>query len=156
MKYWSGRSITKLEPNYIFVYGANPEFRNGKGSALYARNFGALPYGGGRGIVGQTYGIITKNLKKGYVETLKDGSTITYNKSGAMSVSEGMIVNNIKEFYTCCRENPHLKFFVAYTNDNNNLNGYSSLDIFNMFIKAGVDSVDNVYFHNSFKGVGNE
>lgn len=152
MKYWSGEKITKLEPNYIFVYGANPEFRNGAGAAKAARMFGAKPYGGGRGIVGQTYGLVTKNLKKGFIEKLRDGSTITYDKTGFKSVSESMIINNIKELYECCNENLDLKFFVAYTNGTSNLNGYSSVDIFNMFMSAG-DVPDNIYFHNSFRRI---
>jgi hypothetical protein len=152
MKYWTGEKITKLEPNYIFVYGANPEFRNGSGAAKAARQFGALPYGGGRGIVGQTYGIITKNLTMNFRETLKNGDVILYDKVGARSISREDIIENIEEFLADCWLHPELKFFIAYTNDNNNLNGYSSLEMFNMFMEAGAEKMDNVYFHESFRG----
>jgi hypothetical protein len=47
---------------------------------------------------------------------------------------------------------PELKFFIAYTNDNNNLNGYSSLEMFKMFMEAGAEKMGNVYFHESFRG----
>lgn len=152
MKYWTGNKITTLQPSYIFVYGANTEGRNGRGAALAAREFGAKPYGGGRGIVGQTYDLVTKNLLAGFTEVLEGGKTITYPKSGKSSVSKEMIIENIKELYLCCNNNPELKFFVAYKNDNNNLNGYSSLDMFKMFVDAGAESVYNIYFHDSFKG----
>ena len=56
-------NITKLEPNEIFVYGANLAWIQGAGAARQALKFGAV-YGRG-GLVGQTYGIPTKdkNLK---------------------------------------------------------------------------------------------
>lgn len=63
IKFWKGGDITSMTGNNIFVYGENPEFRNGLGAAKTARNFGAKAYGGGRGIVGNTFGLITKNLK---------------------------------------------------------------------------------------------
>lgn len=57
--------ITKLAPNEIFVFGSNYAGRHGKGAALTAlRKFGAIS-GQGTGIMGQSYGIATKdrNLK---------------------------------------------------------------------------------------------
>lgn len=53
--------------NNIFVYGANPEFRNGLGAAKIARDFWANAYVG-IVIVGNNLGFITKNLKAGFIE----------------------------------------------------------------------------------------
>ncbi len=62
MRYHDG-NITKLEPNEIFVYGANLLGKHGLGAAKQALKFGAVY--GRFGLVGQTYGIPTKdrNLK---------------------------------------------------------------------------------------------
>lgn len=47
----------------IFVFGSNREGRHGKGAALTARkNYGAI-YGQPEGIQGQSYAIITKELR---------------------------------------------------------------------------------------------
>ena len=65
MKCWTGETITQLEPNYVFVFGSNPEGRHGAGAAKAALKFGAK-YGIGRGLQGQTYALVTKNLKEGF------------------------------------------------------------------------------------------
>lgn len=149
MRYWSGKLITKLEPNYVFIFGSNPEGRNSKGAAKAAMKFGAV-YGKGRGLHGQTYALVTKNLKQGFVETLPNGDKLSYPRWGKWSVSLPQIRENILELYACARENPDKLFFVPYQKDDNNLNGYSSTEIFNLF----VDSMNvpvNMVFHNSFK-----
>lgn len=52
--------ITELKENEVFVYGSNRKGIHGSGAAKYARdNFGAV-YGIGEGLVGQSYGIPTK------------------------------------------------------------------------------------------------
>jgi hypothetical protein len=131
----------------IFVYGANPEFRNGAGAALVARNFGATPYGGGRGIVGNTYGLITKNLKPNFYEK---ATGITYEKAGARSISPEMLCSNIDELYQCALDNPEKVFFVAMMNNDYNLNGYSSKELWRFFTdKKNVPH--NIRFHSSFR-----
>lgn len=62
MRYHNG-NITKLEPNEIFTYGANLLGKHGLGAAKQALKWGAVY--GRFGLVGQTYGIPTKdkNLK---------------------------------------------------------------------------------------------
>ena len=60
MKY-TPENITHLEPNQIFVYGANARFRHGAGAAKLALKWGAKH--GMAGLVGQTYGIPTKDKK---------------------------------------------------------------------------------------------
>lgn len=148
MLYWTGEQITKLEPNYIFVFGSNPEGRHGAGAARSALKFGAK-YGIGRGLQGQTYALVTKNLKEGFVEKLSDGTTKTYPKAGYRSIGKEDLIDNIKEFYDCAEQNKHLKFFVAYKAYSKNLNGYSSKEMFEMLTTYKIP--DNVYLHSSFR-----
>jgi len=58
MKY-TPENITHLEPNQIFVYGANEAYIHGAGAARLAMRWGAKY--GADGLVGQTYGIPTKD-----------------------------------------------------------------------------------------------
>lgn len=54
-------NITHLEPNEVFTFGSNRAGRHSKGAALLAaRKFGAR-YGQGNGLMGQSYGISTKD-----------------------------------------------------------------------------------------------
>lgn len=57
--------INFLEENQVFVFGSNVEGRHGRGAAKQALKFGAQ-YGVSSGHVGQTYAIVTKDLRKGY------------------------------------------------------------------------------------------
>lgn len=147
IKFWKGGNITSMTGNNIFVYGANPEFRNGFGAAKTARQFGAKPYGSGRGIVGNTFGLITKNLKAGYVEK---ETGIKYDLEGERSISPEMIRANIDELYQCALDNPDKKFFVAYMNNSRNLNGYSPKEMWDMFTDKKYVP-ENIRFHESFK-----
>ncbi len=60
---WNKGRITELKPNEVFVYGANLSGVHGAGAAKQALKWGAVY--GRFGLVGQTYGIPTKdqNLK---------------------------------------------------------------------------------------------
>jgi hypothetical protein len=60
MKY-TPENITHLEPNQIFTYGANEKGVHGAGAAKLALRWGAKM--GQYGLVGQTYGIPTKDKK---------------------------------------------------------------------------------------------
>lgn len=148
-RFWKGDKITSMTGDNIFVYGANPEFRNGRGSARDARQFGAKPFGGGRGIVGNTYGLVTKNLKPGFYER---ETGITYEKAGYRSVSPEQISANIEDLYACARNNPEKKFFIAYKNEGSNLNGYSPKEMWDLFTK-NKKVPGNIRFHNSFKSL---
>jgi hypothetical protein len=55
-----------LLQNEIFVFGSNTEGRHGAGAAKTAMVWGA-EYGKNSGRQGQTYAIITKDLKTGFV-----------------------------------------------------------------------------------------
>lgn len=52
-------------PRAIFVFGSNTEGRHGKGAALEARLYHGAIYGQASGLQGDSYAIITKDLKKG-------------------------------------------------------------------------------------------
>jgi len=55
--------VTELKDNQVFTFGSNPQGRHGMGAAKVAvEKFGAI-YGKGRGFAGQSYGLVTKNVK---------------------------------------------------------------------------------------------
>lgn len=119
MKTYTG-FITKLEPNQVFVYGANTKFIHGAGAAKQALKFGAIyrkiqP----NQVVGQTWGIITKDLDK-----------------GMRSISKQQIVDQIRELYEYAIKHPELEFLVAYSGTGKNLNGYSNEEMTEMFCRA--------------------
>lgn len=143
MKTYSGY-IIELKPNQVFVFGSNPEGRHGAGTAKLAIQWGAK-YGQGRGLQGQTYGLVTKNLKAGY----KEKSTgIVYDKVGFKSVTSDQIKDNIKELYDVARQQSDKEFLVAYTGGGMNLNGYTSQQIAHMF--ASFDIPENMVFEDNF------
>ena len=113
------------DANTIFVFGSNPEGRHGAGAAKVAREkFGAI-YGQGEGLQGNAYALPTKDLR------------VTKNR-GLRSISESQIIENIKKLYETARQNPDKQFKVAYRNtDKASLNGYTGLEMIDMFLKAG-------------------
>ena len=58
------KMITKLKPNEVFVFGSNYDGIHGAGAAKFARAWGAK-MGQASGRMGQTYAIVTKDLKTG-------------------------------------------------------------------------------------------
>lgn len=146
MKYWKGKKIIKLLPNQIFVFGSNPEGRHGAGSAKIAMKFGA-EYGNGRGLQGQTYALVTKNLLVGFTE---QETGICYKEAGMRSVSKTYIVQNIRDLYTCALANPEKEFLIAYTHPSKNLNGYTCREMSAMFTLAG-EKPENIVLHESFE-----
>lgn len=57
----------------IFVFGSNTQGRHGKGSALRAKLEHGAIYGQARGLQGNSYGIVTKELRPDYPSvTLED------------------------------------------------------------------------------------
>lgn len=156
IKYWHGENIDKLEENQIFVFGSNPKGSHGAGAAKIAfDNFGAIK-NKGRGLMGKSYGLITKNLKWdiGFYEK---ETGITYDKGSYKSVSPQQISDNVKELYECARQNPDKEFLIIYKNDKwpngsgkKSLNGYYPLEMLGFFID-NKDIPDNIVFHESFK-----
>ena len=94
--YVTPNHIKELKENEIFVFGSNRQGRHGKGAALTARNkFGAI-YGQSEGLQGQSYAIITKELRKEY-----------------QPVSLGEIKLGVDTFIQFAKDNKHLTFYVV-------------------------------------------
>lgn len=155
MEYWSGKFIESLAENEIFVFGSNPTGIHGAGAAKAALKFGAK-FGFPRGLFGNTYGLVTKNLKgkAGFVEK---STGITYENEGECSVSLQMISANIDELYEFAKNNPEKKFLITYQNEldsNGNpkktLNGYTTLQMMSLFI-IDKNIPKNIVFHNSYQ-----
>jgi len=139
--------ITSLLSHQVFTFGSNPEGRHGAGAArVAANNYGAI-MGVGRGHMGQSYGLVTKNLTPNYTE---DVSNITYVKAGERSVSKSQLVVNIIELYLYARKNPDLEFMVAYT-PAPNLNGYSPIEMVELFLMVNVP--DNIVLNDELMSI---
>jgi hypothetical protein len=111
MKYTPER-ITKLNPNQVLVFGSNTEGRHGAGLAKLALSFGAV-YGNPKGLQGNTYAIITKDLSK-----------------GKRSISLSNIKNQLLELYKVAKETPTKEFLL--TRIGCGLAGYSNQEIGNI------------------------
>lgn len=153
MRFWSGDEIKELKDNQIFVFGSNPSGIHGAGAAKAAVEFGAK-YGVGRGLQGQTYALITKNLKAGFHEK---ATGITYETDGYKSVTAEQIKTNVQELYQCAKQHPDKFFIVAYKNETwpngkpkKSLNGYTSEEMFSIFMNDN-NVPENIILHNSFK-----
>lgn len=153
MRFWTGENIKELKENQIFVFGSNPSGYHGAGAAKAAMAFGAKTYVG-RGLQGQTYALVTKNLKPGFFEK---STGITYEKEGFQSVTKEQISKNIDELYECAKNNADKLFIVVYKNETwpnggpkKSLNGYTGAEIFELFVK-NKDVPANIILHDSFK-----
>lgn len=102
--------ILKLEPNQIFVFGSNTQGRHGKGAASWARRNAGAIYGQSRGLQGQSYAIITKDLTK----------------DNHPSRSPLEIMFEIEELYNYALKNSDKNFLIAYSSTNTNLNGWDN------------------------------
>ena len=88
--------IKELKENEVFVFGSNTQAKHGKGSALTAlKKFGAI-YGQSKGLQGQSYAIVTKELRKDY---------------NPVSLDE--IKQDIDIFIIFAKENTNLTFYVV-------------------------------------------
>lgn len=152
-QFWTGTIIPQLKNNEIFVFGSNPQGIHGAGGARAALVFGAQ-FGVGRGLVGQTYALPTKNLTEGFSEA---STGITYPVAGDCSVSVAQITENIKELYDCAKSNPHLNFLITFQYEifedgtpKRSLNGYTSQEMFEMFT-VNQEIPENIVFHDSYK-----
>lgn len=121
--------ITSLLPNQAFVFGSNSEGIHGGGAARIAhQKFGAI-YGKARGLQGQSYAIVTKNLKK-----------------GMRSIELSEIEKEVDELLKFATDNPHLEFLV--TRFGCELAGYEEREIGEMF--KGKAIPNNVLLPQSF------
>jgi hypothetical protein len=131
MKTYKGH-IRELPENGIFVFGSNPEGRHGKGAAFIAsKNFGAK-YGQGRGLMGKSYGIVTKDLRKRIHP----------------SIPSKDIKNEIKELYEFAKTHPELDFYVAYNSKGPYLSGFTPEQMAAMF--SCVEIPLNIVFEEGF------
>lgn len=123
VNYYTGE-IRNL-PNIVFVFGSNPEGRHGAGAAkIAAKQFGAI-YGRGEGPQGNAYAIPTKDLR-------------VQKNNGYRSISADQITKSVKKLYAYARQNPDKWFCIAYRNtDKRSLNGYTGIEMIQMFINAG-------------------
>lgn len=80
----------------IFVFGSNRQGRHGKGAALEAKLKHGAIYGQAEGLQGNSYAIITKELRPGYPK---------------VQLSE--VLDGVLRFLKFAGNNPHLLFFVT-------------------------------------------
>lgn len=137
LKTYKGRITKPKDENHILVAGTNTEGRHGKGAALVGKKaFGGLQ-GQPRGLQGQFYGIVTKDLRK----------------SSHPSIPQESIVDEISSMYEFARNNSDKLFSIAY-GTGENLNGYTPEEMSTMFAKAAIQSgmpiPSNVEFNEDF------
>lgn len=139
INYYSGNIIP--DTNTIFVFGSNPEGRHDAGAAKIAREqFGAI-YGQGEGLQGNAYALPTKDLR-------------IKKNNGLRSISPEQIIESIKKLYETARQNPDKQFKITYRNtDKASLNGYTGLEMIDMFLKAG-SIPSNIYFSKEWIDTG--
>ena len=121
--------ITSLKPNQVFVFGSNTEGIHGGGAARIAHQKFRAIYGQARGLQGQSYAIVTKDLKK-----------------GMRSIDLEEIRKEVNELLTFATINPHLEFLV--TRFGCELAGYEEREIGEMF--RGKVIPDNIILPQSF------
>lgn len=123
--------ISELKHNQVFVFGSNTKGIHGGGAALIAaQKFGAV-YGQAKGLQGNSYAIITKDLAV-----------------GMRSISPERIMEQILELYAFAGTNKDKEFLIAYSETGKNLNGYSPEEMAEMF--ACDTPPENIVFENGF------
>lgn len=129
MKTYSGL-INELPPEGVFVFGANTQGRHGAGAAKVAYDkFGAVY--GKIGWHGQSYGIVTKDLRK----------------KTHPSISRTQIIEQITDLYEIANIHSDKDFYVAYSGSGKNLNYYTPLEMAEMF---AYNIPKNIVFEESF------
>jgi hypothetical protein len=133
---YTPEKLTKqnMPKNGIFVFGSNTEGRHGLGAALTAKEEFNAKQGQAKGLQGQSYAIITKDLSK-----------------GKRSVSLNEIRRDVTTFIDFAYNNPQFKFYV--TKLGSKLAGYSIEEIKDIF--KGINSVikipDNVILPQEYE-----
>ena len=156
-RYYRGLILSKLLQDFIFCFGSNSTDDHGPVTAgLALKHFGAQ-MGVASGRQGQSYGIVTVELKKGFTD-LRTG--IRYKKHFLMPLQ---MKTNSKDLYGYARAHPGLTFVVAYTmhkcsnprlDPAHNACGYNSTQIANFFGSCDIWGVPcNVVFKDHFDRV---
>lgn len=133
MKTYKGK-IIKLENNGIFVFGSNTQGRHGKGAAKIAKDIFGAVYGQSFGLQGNSFAIITKDLRK----------------KTHPSISKSLIRSQILYLYLFAEQNKDKDFYIAYSGTRVNLNGYSNLEMAKMFSIKGIKIPENIIFEEEF------
>ena len=131
---YTPENITSLKPNEIFVFGSNTEGRHGAGAALVAKEkFGAIQ-GNPKGMQGQSYAIITKDLSK-----------------GKKSIPLSKIKDSLWWLMREAESNKDKKFFV--TKLGSSLAGYSIDEIRNLFkeLSNEISIPDNIILPKEYE-----
>jgi hypothetical protein len=124
--------ITELKENEVFVFGSNTDGIHGAGAAKTALDkFGAI-YGQPRGLQGQSYAIVTKDLE-----------------TGNRSIRLETIAREVDRLMLFAYKNPHLKFYV--TKIGTDLAGYSIPEMRIIFVAIEDLMPDNVITPKEFK-----
>ena len=100
--------------NDVFVFGSNTEGRHGAGAAQVAHNVHGAKWGTAEGRQGNSYAIVTKDLRK-----------------GIRSIPLGYIALQVQDFLKYAGENPDERFIV--TQIGCGLAGYRPKEIAPMF-----------------------
>lgn len=132
--------ITKLNKNEVFVFGSNTQGRHGSGAAFIAKTYFGAKIGQSSGLMGQSYGIVTKDITK--------------------KIHPSIPVKNIKidimNLYLFAIECPQLTFYVAYSGKGKLLSGFTPQQMSNMFLSSAYNVTfnnlppNNIVFEESF------
>jgi hypothetical protein len=124
--------INSLKENEIFIFGSNKQGRHGKGAALTAKNkFGAI-YGKPRGLQGNSYAIVTKELRNNYPP---------------VDIKE--VKNEVDTFVQFVKDNQNLTFYV--TEIGCNLANFTPEEIAPLFKEC--KELKNVYLPERFLNI---
>jgi len=124
--------INSLKENEIFIFGSNRQGRHGKGAALTAKNkFGAI-YGQSRSLQGQSYAIVTKELRSNYPP---------------VTIQE--VKSEVDVFIQFTKDNQNLTFYV--TEIGCKLAGFTPEEIAPLFKEC--KQLKNVYLPEKFLNI---
>jgi len=124
--------ILSLKENQIAIVGTNTQGRYGKGFALLCKEKFGAKNGKPRGLNGQCFGIVTKDLTK----------------DTHPSRTPEQIKEEIKSAYEFADNNKHLELLCPYNCHDNNLNYYSSEELALFFAAFRIPL--NVVFEEQF------
>lgn len=126
-------TINSLNKNQIFVFGSNTQGKHGLGAAYSALMFFGAKYGQASGLMGQSYGIVTKDLTK----------------TKHPSIPPTKIITQIDTLYEYAVAHLDNEFLVAYLATGRPLNGYTPKEIAAFFYRKNIPQ--NIIFNILFQ-----